>query len=126
MSPRYFDWERTWRSFGHAGRGLQSALATQPNLRVHAAIAVVVLGAAWLLGFSALALALLAVTVGLVLAAELLNTALETFMDHAWPEKHERVRQAKDASAAAVLLAVLAAVLVGALLFGRRLLSGSV
>ncbi len=126
MRLRYFDWGRTWRSLGHAGRGLRAALTTEPNLRVHVAIAVAVLVAAWLLNFSALALALLAATVGLVLAAELLNTALETFMDHAWPEQSKLVREAKDASAAAVLLAALAAVVVGALLFGRRLLAGSV
>ncbi len=126
MRPRIFDWGRTGRSFVHAGRGLRDALASEPNLRIHVVIAVVVLGAAWLLAFSAVALALLATVAGLVLAAELFNTTLEASLDQASPQPSPLVRFAKDAAAAAVLITALAAVLVGLLLFGHRLLSGSV
>ncbi len=126
MRPRIFDWGRTGRSFVHAGRGLRDALASEPNLRIHVVIAVVVLGAAWLLAFSAVALALLATVAGLVLTAELFNTTLEASLDQAWPQPSPLVRFAKDAAAAAVLITAVAAVVVGLLLFGHRLLSGSV
>lgn len=123
---RLFDWRRTARSFQHAGRGLREALASEPNLRIHALLGVGALLLAWLLGFSILAIAAVAVATGLVLTAELFNTALERFVDRAWPEPDPLVRFVKDTSAAAVLVAAATAALVGLLLLGRRILYGSV
>jgi diacylglycerol kinase len=123
---RLFEWQRTLRSFRYAGRGLTEALAAQPNLRIHFLVAVFVFAFAGVLGFSAVALALVALTAGLVLVAELFNTTLEALMDRLAPEVHPLVAYAKDVSAAAVLIAAVAAVLVAVLLFGRRLLGGAV
>ncbi len=53
-------------------------------------------------------------TVGLVLAAELFNAAVEALTDHLHPERHPEVRTVKDMAAGAVLVASLAAVAVAA------------
>ena len=53
-------------------------------------------------------------TIGLVLAAELFNAAVEALVDHLHPERHPEVRTVKDMAAGAVLVASLAAVAVGA------------
>jgi undecaprenol kinase len=81
-------------------------------VRIHAvaALAVVLLGA--LLRVSATSWALLALAIGLVLSAELLNTALEAAVDLVSPEDHPLAKQAKDVAAAAVLVASLAALAV--------------
>ncbi len=50
---------------------------------------------------------------GLVLALELMNTALEAVVDLVSPEAHRLAKIAKDAAAGAVLLACVFAVLVG-------------
>lgn len=113
---------RTIYSFRHAGRGLVWALSTQANLRVHLVAGVVVLIAALLFRFSAIEFALLFVCIAIVVAAELINTALEVLIDYAWPERHPMVGRAKDVAAAAVLLAALGTAVVGILLFGRHLL----
>lgn len=55
-----------------------------------------------------------------VLALEALNTAIEIVVDQASPEWSEWARQAKDVSATAVLLASVAALAVGFLVFGPR------
>ncbi len=123
---RLFDWRRTARSFQHAGRGLREALASEPNLRIHTLFGLGALLLAWLLGFSPLALTAMVLAVGLVLAAELFNTALERFADRAWPDPSPLVRFVKDTSAAAVLVAAATAAVVGLLLFGHRILQGSV
>ena len=44
-----------------------------------------------------------------VIAAELLNTAIEQLADHLHPELHPSIRLVKDCAAAAVLVAVLGA-----------------
>jgi len=60
--------------------------------------------------------ALCALAIGGVLAAEMLNTALERLADHLHPEQHPHVRIVKDCAAGGVLLASLAALVVGAAL----------
>jgi undecaprenol kinase len=56
--------------------------------------------------------ALLLMNCGLVMAAELLNTALEHALDHLHPERHPAIQAAKDCSAGAVLLLSLTGVCV--------------
>jgi undecaprenol kinase len=58
--------------------------------------------------------ALVALSIGLVLAAELFNGGLEYLIDHVHPEIHDEIKFAKDAAAGAVLLTSLAAACVGA------------
>jgi diacylglycerol kinase (ATP) len=100
-------------AFGYAFAGLGAAWRTQRNLRIHAAatVGVVVVGA--LLRLPPVSWALLALAAGLVVTAELLNTALEAVVDLVSPEDHPLAKQAKDVAAAAVLVASLAALAVG-------------
>ena len=48
-----------------------------------------------------------ALTVSFVLAAELVNTAIEHLADHLHPELHPKIKLVKDCAAAAVLVVVL-------------------
>ncbi len=74
----------------------------------------VVAGAA-LLRLPPAAWAVLALAIGMVLFAELLNTAVEAVVDLVSPDEHPLAKQAKDVAAAAVLVAALTAVAAGAL-----------
>jgi diacylglycerol kinase len=56
-----------------------------------------------------------------VFVAEFLNTAIETVVDLASPEIHPLAKIGKDVGAAAVLVAALAAILVGLLILGPPL-----
>lgn len=109
------------QALADAADGLAASLRTQRNLRIQAVVAIAVIVAAALLHFDALRLAVLVLTIGAVLAAELFNTALEHTVDCAAPQENEHARRAKHAGAAAVLAASLAAIAVGALLFGTAL-----
>ncbi|HKX18985.1 MAG TPA: diacylglycerol kinase [bacterium] len=103
-----------------AASGAAHAARRQANLRVHIAIAGFVLLAAAIAGCSAVELALLAAAIGLVLAAELVNTSIEMLTDLVCPRYDLRAAAIKDVSAAAVLVASGAAVAVAAfILFGR-------
>jgi len=105
------------RSFGFALKGLLYAIKTEGNARVHllASVLVVVLG----FGFEVTRLewAALAAAMGLVWLAELLNTALESLCDVVEPERSEAIGRIKDVSAAAVLMAAIAAAVIGTLVF---------
>lgn len=109
-------------SFGHAFRGIARLLATQPNARFHAVAAalVVVLGV-WL-GISPIEWAAICLTLGGVIAAEAMNTAVEWVVDLASPDWHALARDAKDVAAGAVLIASLTALAVGCFIFIPKLL----
>ena len=54
--------------------------------------------------------AIAALTVGMVIMAELMNAALETLADHMHPGRHPEIGAAKDIAAAAVLIAAIVAI----------------
>ena len=114
---------RIARSFGYAFEGLATLLRTQPNFVVHVAAAGAALGLGIALRLGPAELAILVVTIALVLVVESVNTALETLCDLVSPGFHPLIKRAKDISAAAVLVAALAAIAVAALLFGPRLIA---
>jgi diacylglycerol kinase (ATP) len=98
----------------YAWAGLRFAVRGQPNLRAHLAIAGVVLLGGAAAGLSGVELAVVAGTIGLVLAAELLNTSIELLTDLVSPGEDARAGAVKDVSAAAVLAASAAAAAAGA------------
>lgn len=115
----------TWlESVNCAIAGILWSARTQRHLRWHFLAAVAVLLAAVLLRISALEFALLAFAVTLVLAAELLNTALEVVVDLVSPEFHQLAQRAKDVAAGAVLVTGIGAVVIGYLTLSHRLLHG--
>lgn len=54
---------------------------------------------------------------GLVISLELVNTAIETVVDIAMPEKNEKAKKAKDISAAAVLMSAICSAIIGLIIF---------
>lgn len=108
-------------SFRYAARGIR-LLTAEPNARIHLALTatVVVLGIG--LGVSASEWGLLLLAIGLVLAAEGFNTALEALADSIHPERDPRIARAKDLAAGAVLIAAISAAGVGLLVLGPPLL----
>jgi diacylglycerol kinase len=105
------------RAFYHAFAGFAYALRSQANMRLHLVIAALVVIAAWLSGVGRTSWIVLVLTIALVLALELVNTAIESLVDLVTPEQHPLARIAKDTAAAAVLVAALGAVVVGCLVF---------
>jgi undecaprenol kinase len=99
---------------GFALRGLAHALRTQKSLRLQALAVLVVIAALMWLRPPALWWALAALACGAVLAAELLNTAIEQLADELHPEDSPGIGLLKDCAAAAVLIAALAALGVAA------------
>ena len=96
---------------------------TQPNARLHAAAAILVLIAGVVLNVDAAGWRHLAAAVAAVWAAEAFNTAFELLCDVAHPAWHPAVRDAKDASAGAVLAVSLGAAAVGLFTLGPPLLA---
>lgn len=108
-------------SFGYALAGWLYMLRRQKNTRIMsvASIAALLTGA-WL-GIRRVEWAILILTITVVWLAEFLNAGIEAAIDAASPEYHPMAKVGKDVASAAVLLTVVAAIIVGILIFGQPL-----
>ena len=118
-------WQRRVASFGHAFRGIWSALRSEVHMRFHAVATAVVAGLGLYYRLGRLEWALVGLAIAGVWTAELLNTAIEALTDLASPDFHPLAGKAKDIASGAVLLAAAGAVVVGALVFGPHVFPGS-
>lgn len=105
------------KSFYYAVSGLLYALRKEYNLRLHAGSAAAVCIAGLFLHVSAMEWMLLVMCMAAVIAAELINTALEILCNHVTPEQHPSIKMIKDIAAAAVLVVSTGAAIVGAMIF---------
>lgn len=112
-----------WKGFQHAGEGIAYAFCTQRNFRIHLLATGGVVAVGLWLGLPPVEWAILALTIGAVLVAEVINTAIEVLVDLTSPEYHLLAKHAKDTAAGAVLLIAMAAVVVGLLILGPPLLA---
>jgi diacylglycerol kinase (ATP) len=113
--------KRLFKSFGFAINGMVVAWREQLNLKIHSAIAVLVLVFGWQVRISKYEWYAVILCIGMVLAAELFNSAIEKWVDLVQPQKNETAGRIKDISAAAVLVVALAAAVVGGIIFFDKL-----
>lgn len=106
---------------GFALRGLAHAVRTERSLQMQVIVLVLVIAALVVLAPGALWWALVLLASSAVLAAELLNTAVERLADELHPEDSVGIAVLKDCAAAAVLVAVLGALAVAAALLAHLL-----
>jgi len=100
-------------SFKYAWAGISYAFATQRNFRIHVVIGSIAIGLGFVLHLEAVKISVIGLTIGIVLAMELLNTALESVVDLTIEQNyHPLAKIAKDCAAGAVMVSALAAVLV--------------
>jgi diacylglycerol kinase (ATP) len=97
------------RRLRYALDGIAHALRSEHSLQFQAGALVAALAALGVLRPRPVWWALVLLASALVVAAELLNTALEELADHLSPAEHPRIRLVKDCAAGAVLVAVLGA-----------------
>jgi undecaprenol kinase len=101
---------------GFALSGIWRALRSEASLRTQAAAFVLVIIALLVLRPAPIWWALVMFASCAVLAAELLNSAIERLADHVQPDVHPDIQFVKDCAAAGVLLAVLGALAIAAAL----------
>ena len=107
-------------SFNAAVEGFIYVLKTESNMRVHFLVAFFFILLGIYLNFTYLELLALSATITIVLASEMINTAVELIVDMVKSDFHPIARVIKDISAGVVLLTSINAVIVGYILFSRK------
>ncbi len=109
------------QSFNHAFQGLVGAARRERNMRIHLAVALVVLVVSLFLNLTKLELVAVFMAIAFVLVAELFNTAIEAVVDMVTDDFDHRAKAAKDLSAGGVLIAAINALVVAYLVLADRL-----
>jgi diacylglycerol kinase len=124
MALRRWTTARTWsRKFADAFRGLSRAVRSQSSFAVHLWMAGAVVATGFVLRVSPVEWCLLVFAIGLVLMAEIVNTAIESLARGPGSRRHPRLRDALDMASAGVLVAAITAALIGLFVCGPRILS---
>lgn len=110
-------------SFSYAITGIRTAFATQPNVRIHLLIAIIVSTFGYFLGLSTEELIEIILLVGLVLVAEMINTAIEFACNAITTDIHPEIKKAKDVAAGSVLVVSILAIIIGLIIFMPKLLT---
>ena len=104
-------------SFRYAFKGLAELFVSQANARVHLVASALVVGAGVYYSLSAWEWVAITGCITAVIALEAVNTALEYLTDLVSPDYHPLAGKAKDAAAAAVLVAAAGSAIVGLIIF---------
>ena len=108
-------------SFVFAWRGLLIVLKEENNAKVHLLSTIAALGVCYYLQVSPTDWAVICIVIGLVWITEIINTAVERFVDMVSPDFNPKAGVVKDIAAGAVLMAVIVAVVVGVFIFTKYL-----
>jgi diacylglycerol kinase len=105
------------RSFLNAFRGVGISVKSGRNMAIHLCAAAVVTAAGIILRIKPWGWVAVFICFALVIAAEMLNTALERLCDAVSPEQSPKIRDVKDIGAGAVLVCAVFSVCVAVIVF---------
>ena len=112
-----YDFKKQLRSFGYAWKGIRCCVGKEQNLSFHLIVTVLTIIAGFLLDITRTDWMIVILCIGVVIAAELFNTAIEKLVDLVSPERHPIAGQVKDIAAGAVLVCAATAALIGLIVF---------
>ena len=106
-----------FQSFRYALEGLVTAVKTERNINVMLLFGAITVVAGAFVGLDPVSWCLIVICCGLVIFAELCNTAMETIVDLATQELNPLAKRAKDIAAASVYVLSITAAVVGCIVF---------
>ncbi|HUC88814.1 MAG TPA: diacylglycerol kinase family protein [Candidatus Paceibacterota bacterium] len=111
------------RSSNNAVRGIGIFLKSSHNAWGHLFFAGLAVYLGFILRISSIEWILIILTIGLVILAETINSAIEIDIDLTSPTYHPYARDTKDVAAGAVLLTVFISIIVGLIIFLPKILA---
>ncbi len=105
------------QALSNAARGLRYGVRCERNVRIDCCFAVLALALAAIFRVSAEQWLAIVICIVVIMAFELMNTAVEALTDLASPQFHPLAGRAKDCAAAACLVVSAGALVVGVIIF---------
>lgn len=114
--------KRLKKSFGYAFKGIDDVISNEPNMKIHVSVAILVVITAFLLKISMIEWIILVLLIGLVLAAEVINTTIENLVDMYTKDYNERAKVVKDTAAGTVLILAITSAIIGLMIFVPKII----
>jgi diacylglycerol kinase (ATP) len=112
-----------FQKFGYALKGLLFAYKEEAHMRFHTLAAILTIAAGVYFPISSIEWILITLCIGLVLAVEMINSAIENLVDLAQPGHHPLAGKVKDIAAGAVLVTSIMAAIIGTVIFWPHICS---
>lgn len=122
MDNKKFTLINRLKSFRYAFNGIKLLIKGEPNAWIHCCAAVCVVCAGFILEISTSEWISIIIVIGSVLAAEAVNSAIESLSDKISKEYCEEIKKTKDLAAGAVLLLSISAAIIGLIIFIPKLI----
>lgn len=103
--------------FKYAINGIKEVIKQERNFRIHLVMAIFVILFSFLIGLNMVEWAVILLVIGIVLAMEIINSAIERIIDYIKPEIHPQAKLIKDMAAGGVLVAAFLAVVIAGVIF---------
>ena len=123
MNNEKFSVRKRIKSFSYAFAGLWVLFREEHNARIHAVAAVLAVAMGFLFRISPMEWIAVVIVIGMVFAAEIINSSIERTADFVKAERDDRKRDIKDLGAAAVLVCAIAAAVVGIIIFLPKIIA---
>ncbi|AVM58916.1 diacylglycerol kinase [Bacteroides heparinolyticus] len=112
-----YDIKKQLYGFGYAWKGIWCCIGKEQNLSFHLIAAIIVVIAGFILSITKIEWTIVILCIGVVIAAELFNTAIERLVDLVSPQQHPIAGKVKDIAAGAVLVCAVTAAIIGLIIF---------
>ena len=123
MNNEKFSVRKRIKSFSYAFAGLRVLFREEHNAWIHAVAAVLAVAMGFLFRISPMEWIAVVIVIGMVFAAEIINSSIERTADFVKAERDDRKRDIKDLGAAAVLVCAIAAAVVGIIIFLPKIIA---
>jgi diacylglycerol kinase len=118
-----FSWKARLKSFVFAWQGIIDFFRTEHNAQIHLAVTILVIVLSIFFRVNKTETIAIIFSIALVWITEMVNTTIEKTMDFISLQRHPQIKIIKDLSAGAVLIAAIAAVIVGCIIFVPKIIS---
>ena len=122
-SPNRFSIKKRLKSFGFACNGIARTIVSQHNMWIHLVAALLVVASGFLLKINRVEWLFVIFAIGMVLSAEIFNSAIEVLTDLVSPGKDPKAGLVKDMAAGAVLVAAITSAVIGLLIFAPKIIA---
>jgi len=112
---------RIWAATIYSVDGLRACFRSEEAFRLELILSLIFGPLAFILGETAIEIAILLLAIALVLLVELLNSAIEAVVDRVGMDYHELSKKAKDIASGAVFISLMTFLLIWAVILIDRL-----
>ena len=105
------------RSAHFAMQGAVQFFSKQRNAKIQTVMGIMAISLGFIVSISSYQWLLVLFCIGLVISLEMINSAIEIFCDMVTTEFHPKIKLIKDVAAGAVLVASLASLVIGLIIF---------